>query len=99
MPRRVRKTKRSQEIIVPWSAAEDQKVNNCRADEVFAEHGPKQRQLSFSVYISSSFEYVRQVRHEQRSASVVSVAPPPQSARHHESARRVIFAGGGAYAL
>ncbi len=38
MPRSARRTRRSHEIIVPWSAAEDQKVNNCRADEVFGEH-------------------------------------------------------------
>jgi len=39
MPRRVRRTSRSHEVIVPWSAAEDQEVNDCRVDEVFAEHG------------------------------------------------------------
>jgi len=41
MPRSVRRSKRSHEIIVPWSATEDQEVNNCSVDEVFTDHGSR----------------------------------------------------------
>ena len=72
MPRRVRRTKRSHKIIVPWSAADDQKVNHGRADEVFAQLDDDMPLGYLSIVRLTPMDGIRQML--QRSVFLVLLA-------------------------